>query len=307
MHGQPLPTGFESWRTLLTHGEADWYRFDSEAESKDTVACLLFSSGTTGLPKAAQLSHYNLIAQHTLVFESFPKPYETRRILALPMFHAAAVPSNHFTHLRAGELGVVMKRFDLEGFLKAIEQFQITDCILVPPMVVGLVMSPVTRKYSLKSVKQALSGAAPLDKGTQARLAALLEKNVPFTQVWGMTELSCIATMTVYPEEDTTGGVGRLLPGLEMKIVDDDGNNITAYNKQGELCVRGPTVIKGYLANPTANTESYDGEGFFKTGDIGYCDDKTKLWYIVDRKKVSCVPLDFSVQISHFQHYPCPY
>lgn len=307
MHGQELPTGFESWRTLLTHGEADWYRFDSEAECKDTVACLLFSSGTTGLPKAAQLSHYNLIAQHTLVFESFPKPYETRRILALPMFHAAAVPSNHFTHLRAGELGVVMKRFDLEGFLKAIEQFQITDCILVPPMVVGLVMSPVTRKYSLKSVKQALSGAAPLDKGTQARLAALLEKNVPFTQVWGMTELSCIATMTVYPEEDTTGGVGRLLPGLELKIVDDDGNNITAYNKQGELCVRGPTVIKGYLANPTANTESYDGEGFFKTGDIGYCDDKTKLWYIVDRKKVRCVPLDLSFQISHFQHYPCPY
>lgn len=286
MHNQPLPTGFESWRRLLAHGEADWYRFDSKSECMDTVACRLFSSGTTGLPKAAELSHYNLIAQHTLVYESFPKPYEIRRILALPMFHAAAVPSNHFTHLRSGDVGLVLRRFELEPFLQTIEKFQVTDCVIVPPMVVAMVMSPVTKKYSLKSVKQALSGAAPLDKGTQARLSALLDPETPFTQVWGMTELSCVATMTFWPEHDTSGGVGRLIPGLEMKIVDDDGNNVSAYNKEGELCIRGPTVIKGYLDNPKANAESYDSEGFFKTGDIGYCDEKTKLWYIVDRKKV---------------------
>lgn len=290
VHDQPLPNGFESWRRLLGHGEADWYRFDSKSECMDTVACRLFSSGTTGLPKAAELSHYNLIAQHTLVYESFPKPYEIRRVLALPMFHAAAVPSNHFTHLRSGDVGLVLRRFELEPFLKTIQDYKITDCVIVPPMVVGMVMSPVTKKYSLKSVKQALSGAAPLDKGTQARFSALLEPGTPFTQVWGMTELSCVSTMTVWPEHDTSGGVGRLIPGLEMKIVDDDGNNVTAYNKEGELCIRGPTVIKGYLDNPKANAESYDSEGFFKTGDIGYCDEKTKLWYIVDRKKVWTLP-----------------
>lgn len=288
VQNQPIPKGFESWTKLLGHGEADWVRFDSESQCKDTVACRLFSSGTTGLPKAAELSHYNLIAQHTLVYESFPKPYEIRRILPLPMFHAAAAPSVHFTHLRAGHIGLVMRRFELESFLKAIEKFQVTDCIVVPPMVVAIVMSPLVHKYSLKSIKLAICGAAPLDKGTQARLTAVLNEGVPFTQVWGMTELSCVATMYIYPENDTTGGVGRLIPGLEAKLIDDDGNNITAYNKQGELCIRGPTVIKGYFENPTANASSFDNEGFFKTGDIAYCDEKTKAWYIVDRKKVSC-------------------
>jgi 4-coumarate--CoA ligase len=307
VHSQPLPSGFQSWTKLLTHGEADWHRFDSESECKDTVACRLFSSGTTGLPKAAEISHHNLIAQHTLVYESFPKPYEIRRILPLPMFHAAAVPSTHFTHLRAGDVGLVMRRFDLEAFLNTIEKFNVTDCVMVPPMVVAVVMSPLTRKYSMKSIRQALSGAAPLDKGTQARLSAFLEKDVPFTQVWGMTELSCVATMTYYPENDITGGVGRLIPMLEAKLIDDDGNNITAYNKEGEICIRGPTVIKGYFDNPTANQLSFDNEGFFKTGDIGYCDEKTKLWYIVDRKKVCCSSASTSCNTSSRNYDTDPY
>lgn len=101
-----------------------------------------------------------------------------------------------------------------------------------------------------------------------------------------MTELTCIATLTNYPEADDTGAVGRLIPNMEAKLVDDDGNNISAYDVRGEILVRGPTMINGYYDNEKANKESYDHEGFFRTGDIAYCDSKTKLWYIVDRKKV---------------------
>jgi acyl-CoA synthetase (AMP-forming)/AMP-acid ligase II len=100
-----------------------------------------------------------------------------------------------------------------------------------------------------------------------------------------MTETSCIATMFPYPEKDFTGGVGRLIPNLTAKLVDDDGNDISAYDVHGELCVKGPTVIPGYFENPEANKSSFDDEGFFHTGDIAYCDGKTKIWYIVDRKK----------------------
>lgn len=147
-------------------------------------------------------------------------------------------------------------------------------------------MSPLSNKYSLKSVRSAWCGAAPLEKITQRRFQALLAPDSPVTQVWGMTELTCIASLIKYPEADDTGAVGRLIPNLEAKLVDDDGNNISAYDTRGELLVRGPTLINGYFDNPKANQESYDHEGFFRTGDIAYCDSKTKLWYIVDRKKV---------------------
>jgi 4-coumarate--CoA ligase len=100
-----------------------------------------------------------------------------------------------------------------------------------------------------------------------------------------MTETTCIASMFQYPEQDTTGSVGRVLPGLDAKLVDNDGNDISDYDIRGEMCVRGPSVIKGYLDNPEAN-KSWDQDGYFHTGDIMYRDSKTKLWYIVDRKKV---------------------
>lgn len=90
--GKPLPQGFKSWKDLLTYGEKDWERFDDEKTAKETTAARLFSSGTTGLPKAAVLSHHNFVAQHTLVHEISRKTWRTRRLLCLPMFHAACVP-----------------------------------------------------------------------------------------------------------------------------------------------------------------------------------------------------------------------
>ena len=154
-----------------------------------------------------------------------------------------------------------------------------------PQMVIQIIMSPLSKKYSLRSVKSAWCGAAPLDKITQARFQALMAPNSPVTQVWGMTEVTCVGSLIRYPEHDVTGSVGRLIPNMEAKLVDEDDNNISAYDKRGELLVRGPTLVRGYFDNPTANQASYDHEGFFRTGDIAYCDGKTKLWYIVDRKK----------------------
>lgn len=100
-----------------------------------------------------------------------------------------------------------------------------------------------------------------------------------------MTECCCIGTMFKYPESDVTGSVGRFLPNLDAKLVDEQGRDITDYDVNGELCVRGPSVTKGYFENPEANALSFDDEDFFHTGDVAYCDGKTKLFYIVDRRK----------------------
>lgn len=149
---------------------------------------------------------------------------------------------------------------------------------------------PLKDTYSLKSVKIATCGAAPLDKHPQARLQALLDPSAPFTQVWGMTETSCIATRFPYPEPDTTGSIGRPLPNLDMKLVDENGKDVTGYDVRGEICVRGPTVVSGYFENPEANARDWDSDGYFHTGDIGYCEKGTENWYIVDRKKVCTCP-----------------
>ena len=101
-----------------------------------------------------------------------------------------------------------------------------------------------------------------------------------------MSETSCIATMVHYPEHDPTGSVGRFLPNMDAKLVDEEGTDITDYDVRGELCARGPLIVKGYYNNPGANAESWDADGYFHTGDIAVRRRDNGLWYIVDRKKV---------------------
>lgn len=208
------------------------------------------------------------------------------KVVPTPVFHAAAAPSTHFSTLKSGYITYIMRRFDLNEFLDAIEKYNITDLMMVPPIAVGILMSPHARtRPFLKKVKFAGCGAAPLGRDVQGKFHELMDKDAPMTQVWGMTETSCVAMRFKYPEHDDTGSVGRLIPNLEAKLIDIDGNNISAYNTRGELCVRGPTVTPGYFNNPEANASSFDADGWFKTGDIAYCDEATGKWYIVDRRK----------------------
>ncbi|KAF8247393.1 amp dependent CoA ligase [Wilcoxina mikolae CBS 423.85] len=282
---QTIPAGYRSWRALLANSGSDWVRFNDLETSAATTAMRLFSSGTTGLPKAANISHLNLIAQHTVVLEHQPKDYEAIYCFPLPLFHAASAPSVHVSKLRSGSRTYILRRFDLEMYLRCIRDFKITEVTVVPPLVVAMVMSPICNSSFFTSIRSATSGAAPLGLLLQRRFQALLPKETPMKQVWGMTETTCVATMFWPGEFDDTGSVGYLVPGLEAKLVDDEGNEVKSYNNTGEMCVRGKTIFQGYYNNPEANRELFDNNGFYKTGDIMYCDGASKKWYIVDRKK----------------------
>lgn len=207
----------------MGRGESDWIKWDNEARSKSTTAARLFSSGTTGLPKAVEMTHHNFIAQHTMVLEHKPRDYEVIRLLCTPMFHVSNVPRAHTSPLRSGLRTYVMRRFELQSWMQNIERFGITEANMVPPMVIQVINSPLTAQYSLKSIRNAWVGAAPLAAEPQARYKALLRHDTPFNQVWGMSETSCIATMCHYPEHDATGSVGRFLPNMDAKLVDDEG------------------------------------------------------------------------------------
>ena len=182
---QAVPESFQSWQTLLNHGEEDWTRFDDLETAKTTEAARLFSSGTTGLPKAAMISHHNLIAQHTLTWEDDKRDYLLKSLIAMPMFHVGILPFALCTSLKACHVGVVMRRFDLANFLFNIEKFQVSQLMMVPPMVIATVMAPITKDCNLKSVKGVMIGAAPLDKDPQMRLQMLIGEGAPCTQVYG--------------------------------------------------------------------------------------------------------------------------
>lgn len=110
-----------------------------------------------------------------------------------------------------------MRRFDLEGFLSAIGKYDINEMAIVPPIAIAIIMSPLSKQYSLKTIKLATCGAAPLGKESQARLRQLLSPEAIVIQVWGMTETSCIGTTFYDPEDDITGSVGRPMPGCDVK------------------------------------------------------------------------------------------
>jgi 4-coumarate--CoA ligase len=168
----------------------------------------------------------------------------------------------------------------------------------VPPIVNAILMSgladPNDKRYraecSLRSLRHGLAGGAPLGAVMQRRLHALMAPGASFGQLWGMTEITCIVTHvrpgTRNEEVDYFGSVGTPVPNLELKIVDEGGNDISHVPEaRGEICVRGPTVTKGYFENEEANKEAFDKEGYIRSGDVGYVDSKTGLWYIVDRRK----------------------
>lgn len=129
----------------------------------------------------------------------------------------AAVPSIHIAPLRAAHTCYVMRRFELESYLSYLERFQINEIVVVPPLVIAIIMSPLSQKYSLRSLRDVACGAAPLGKEPQSRFRALLDPSARVTQAWGMTESCCAVTMFWHPENDTTGSVGRLIPNTEAK------------------------------------------------------------------------------------------
>ena len=175
-----------------------------------------------------------------------------------------------------------MRRFDIAQFLESIERFGVTETAMVPAMVVALLKSPLTKKEGLESLRYMWTAGSPLRRSTQTEFQTLLSPEAKISQVWGMTETGW-ASALFWPEGDDTGSVGRALPGLSIKLVDDDGECICEDTKEGELLVKVPSMMLGYLDNPEATASAKDPEGWLKTGDLGYC--KEGKYYIVGRKK----------------------
>ncbi|KAJ6676532.1 4-COUMARATE--COA LIGASE-LIKE 9 [Salix viminalis] len=276
------------FNSLLTHSEPQTTHPQVEVSQSD-VAAILYSSGTTGRVKGVALTHRNLIAlisgfRHSkAVLDPNQPELPPVSLFILPLFHVFGFFMSINMFSRGGTL-VLMERFEFVHMLKYVERYRITYMPVSPPLIVAFVKEDLTKKYDLSSLKTLGCGGAPLGKEVAD---AFKEKfpHVEIVQGYGLTETGGGATRTIGPEESShLASVGRLSENMEAKIVDPETGEALGLGQRGELWLRGPTVMKGYVGDEKATAETLLPDGWLKTGDLCYFDSEGFL-YIVDRLK----------------------
>lgn len=242
---------------------------------------LPYSSGTTGLPKGVKLSHRNVSTNidQIAVGAEF-KPGETAAAF-LPFFHIYGMNVLMNLHLACGGALVTMPRFDLEMFLRICQDHKSRRMWIVPPVALALAKHPLVDQFDLSSVDQIFSGAAPMGAELSDAVAARL--NCEMLQGFGMTELSPVSHTTPF-SQPKAGASGLSLPNTECRIVDPESGEDQPAGQEGELWVRGPQVMIGYLNNEKATKETLTEDGWLKTGDVALIDEEGFM-FIVDRLK----------------------
>jgi acyl-CoA synthetase (AMP-forming)/AMP-acid ligase II len=255
---------------------------EARSEPEDVVA-LPYSSGTTGLPKGVMLTHRNLVANILQSTAQQPVTADDTLVGVLPLFHIYGLTVVMNAVLRNGATLITMPRFDLEGFLGLVQKHRATKAHLVPPIVLALAKSPVVERFDLSSLTLVNSGAAPLSAELQE--AAAQRIGCPVVQGYGMTESSPVTHVTpLDPQLHRVGSIGPPVPNTECRIVDVGSGDELGVGEEGEVCVRGPQVMRGYLDDPEATADTVDADGWLHTGDVGRADDDGYV-VLVDRVK----------------------
>ncbi len=251
-----------------------------DVDPGDTVA-LPYSSGTTGLPKGVMLSHRNLVSNILQASASLGMDDDEVVIGVLPFFHIYGMTVIMNMGLWSGATTVTMPRFDLEQFLTVIQDHKVTRAYVVPPIALALAKHPLVDEYDLSSLRLVLSGAAPL--GAELERACQERLGCSVVQGYGMTETSPV-THTAPRGRHKAGTIGPCLPNMECRIVDPETGEDAEPGGRGELWMRGPNIMKGYLNNEEATRETIVEDGWLRTGDVAIVDDDG-YFSIVDRVK----------------------
>ncbi|ELA8361751.1 long-chain fatty acid--CoA ligase [Vibrio alginolyticus] len=254
----------------------------------DDTCVILYTSGTTGLPKGAELTQQNIIMNALVVQNIMGSQADDIHLVTLPLFHTFG----QTVHLNASVLGgatlVLVPRFEPKHVLELVEKHRVTIFAGVPTMYIGLLH--VQHQFDTSSLRVAVSGGASLP----TEIFRTFEEtfNVPILEGYGLSETSPIACFNHLDQERIPGSVGQPVQGVEVRVIDIEGNALP-IGEEGEIVVRGHNVMKGYLDRPEV-TESALQNGWFHTGDVGRFDSSGNL-FIVDRMKDLIIRGGFNV------------
>ncbi|MEA2476242.1 MAG: long-chain acyl-CoA synthetase [Actinomycetota bacterium] len=259
---------------------------------EDDLAVLAYTSGTTGDPKGAMLTHGNLLANLHQQMEIGQDNVGSDDIffLALPLFHIFGLNVTLGQLVFNAATGVLVERFDPIAALKTIQQERVTIVFGAPTMYLAWLDTPGAEQYDMSSVRWAVSGAAPLPADTVARFKSVF--GVDIFEGYGLTETAPTVTTNRVGAVPRPGSIGKPIPGIELRLVDEDGQDVE-FGDPGEIVVRGPNVFKGYW-HREQETERAFRDGWFRTGDVAVADEEGYL-YIVDRKRDLIIVSGFNV------------
>ena len=272
----------EGITTMASIMESDPIDGEPDVDPASEVAALPYSSGTTGHPKGVMLTHRNLVANIVQTQAALQIREGDVFMGVLPFFHIYGMQVILNLGLERGATIALMPRFDLPQFLGAIQEHGVTRAFVVPPIALALAKHPLVDEYDLSSVRMLMSGAAPLGPELEEACAARLGCRV--LQGYGMTEAAPVTHVIPFDGGSRPGSIGPSLPDTESRIVDPESGEDVATGERGELWIRGPQVMAGYLGNEEATRETVDEEGWLHTGDIAIADEDGWL-AIVDRLK----------------------
>ncbi|WP_406819540.1 long-chain-fatty-acid--CoA ligase FadD2 [Pseudomonas sp. KnCO4] len=270
--------------------------------SLDDIAVLQYTGGTTGLAKGAMLTHGNLVAnmlqvlaclsQHGPDGQKLIKEGQEVMIAPLPLYHIYAFTANCMCMMVTGNHNVLITNpRDIPGFIKELGKWRFTGLLGLNTLFVALMNHPGFSQLDFSALKVTNSGGTALVKATAERWESLTGCRI--VEGYGLTETSPVASTNPYGQLARLGTVGIPVVGTAFKVIDDDGNELP-LGERGELCIKGPQVMKGYWQQPEATAQALDAEGWFKTGDIAVID-PDGFTRIVDRKKDMIIVSGFNV------------
>ncbi len=268
----------ESFNKVVMQASPD---FDMVETMPDDTAVILYTSGTTGHPKGAELTHFNM----------FFNAYYTRQhvvhataddvaLAVLPLFHSFGQTCVQNATLMAGGTMTMVPRFEVQHVLEVIHRDRVSILAMVPTMYFWLLHEKASGNHDLSSVRMACSGGSALPVEILARFQQ--EFGVPILEGYGLSETSPVASFNVIEHPNKPGSIGLPIWGCEMRIMRDDGTFAPA-GEVGEIVMRGHNVMKGYYNKQVATEEAFEG-GWFHTGDLARVDEDG-YYFIVDRKK----------------------
>jgi len=250
------------------------------ALARDDLTAIVYTSGTTGRPKGAMLSHFNYVWDTMAAVDVMPiQPGQDRLGLILPLFHVNAQLTS-LSQLYVGGAVAMWERFSPSDFWETVQHYRPTTFSAVPTMLSILLAVPRPEGLDTSSLRYVICGAAPLPLDIFERFEEAFDLRI--LEGYGLTEATCVSSLNPYWGIRKVGSIGLPLRGQPMKIVDDNMNELPP-GEFGEIVVKGPNVMMGYYNNPEATTETIVN-GWVRTGDIGYTDEDG-YFFIVDRKK----------------------